>query len=84
MAFEKAFAYLSHRGFAQRVRTFSVSSATLELAAQALGTEPARIAKSLTFANGEGGHYGGVRRGCEGEQWKIQADLRHKGQNADL
>ena len=54
MAFEKAFAYLSDRGFAQRVRTFSVSSATVELAAQALGTEPARIAKSLTFANGEG------------------------------
>ena len=54
MAFEKAFTYLSDRGFAQRVQTFRVSSATVELAAQAVGTEPARIAKSLTFAGGEG------------------------------
>lgn len=32
-----------------RVQEFEVSSATVELAAQALGCEPARIAKSLTF-----------------------------------
>lgn len=49
MAFEKAMEYLSRQGFADRVQTFSVSSATVELAAQALNTEPARIAKSLTF-----------------------------------
>ena len=30
-----------------------MSSATVELAAQALGTEPARIAKSMTFLSGE-------------------------------
>ena len=54
MAYEKAFSYLSQRGYADRVRTFSVSSATVELAAQALDTEPARIAKSLTFSSGEG------------------------------
>lgn len=54
MAFEKAEKYLSDRGYADRVQTFPVSSATVELAARALGTEPARIAKSLTFANGEG------------------------------
>ena len=54
MAFEKAEKYLSDRGFADRIQTFQVSSATVELAAQALGTEPARIAKSLTFADGEG------------------------------
>lgn len=50
MAFEKAEKYLSDRGFAHRIQTFQVSSATVELAAQALGTEPARIAKSLTFS----------------------------------
>ena len=54
MAFEKAYDYLSQRGYADRVRTFSVSSATVELAANALGTEPAKIAKSLTFGNGDG------------------------------
>ena len=31
------------------VREFEVSSATVELAAQALGVEPARIAKTLSF-----------------------------------
>ena len=54
MAFEKAEKYLSDRGFGDRIQTFSVSSATVELAAQALGTEPALIAKSLTFSAGEG------------------------------
>ena len=53
MAFEKAYDYLSQRGYGERVKTFSVSSATVELAAKALGTEPARIAKSLTFEDGE-------------------------------
>ncbi|MGM9604061.1 MAG: YbaK/EbsC family protein [Faecousia sp.] len=54
MAFEKAEKYLSDRGFGDRIQTFQVSSATVELAARALGTEPARIAKSLTFSAGEG------------------------------
>ena len=50
MAFEKAYEFfLSDRGYADRVQTFDVSSATVELAAAALATEPARIAKSLTF-----------------------------------
>lgn len=53
MAFDKAYDYLSARGYGDRVYTFTVSSATVELAAQALGTEPARIAKSLTFLTGE-------------------------------
>ena len=54
MAFEKAYDFLARRGYGDRVRTFSVSSATVELAANALGTEPARIAQSLTFVDGEG------------------------------
>ena len=33
-----------------RIQEFSVSSATVELAAQAVGCEPARIAKTLSFA----------------------------------
>lgn len=49
MAFEKAKAYLEEKGFGDRVQEFEVSSATVELAAIAVGTEPARIAKSLTF-----------------------------------
>lgn len=49
MALDIALAYLSNRGYADRVKTFDVSSATVELAALAVGTEPAHIAKSLTF-----------------------------------
>ena len=41
--------YLSRFGLEGRVREFEVSSATVELAAEALGTEGARIAKSITL-----------------------------------
>ena len=37
-----------------RVREFTVSSATVELAALALGVEGARIAKTLSFKSGDG------------------------------
>ena len=49
MAFDKAKEYLDKVGYGDRVKTFDVSSATVELAAVAVGTEPAKIAKSLTF-----------------------------------
>lgn len=49
MAFDIAKKYLDEKGFGDRVLEFEVSSATVELAAVAVGTEPARIAKSLTF-----------------------------------
>ncbi len=50
MAIEKVRAYFRPLGLEERIQEFSVSSATVELAAQALGTEPARIAKTLSFA----------------------------------
>lgn len=49
MAFEVAKQYLDSKGYGDRVLVFDDSSATVELAAQRIGTEPARIAKSLTF-----------------------------------
>lgn len=49
MAIEQARAYFERYGMADRVREFAVSSATVELAAQALGCEPCRIAKTLSF-----------------------------------
>lgn len=36
-----------------RIREFDVSSATVELAAVAVGVEPARIAKTLSFRLGD-------------------------------
>ena len=45
--------YLAQFGADERVLEFPVSSATVELAAQALKCEPARIAKTLSFIAGE-------------------------------
>ena len=49
MSIEKVRAYLAPFGKADNIREFDVSSATVELAAQTVGVEPARIAKSLSF-----------------------------------
>ena len=49
MAIEEVKAYFSEYGIEDRIREFDVSSATVELAAQALGCEPCRIAKTLSF-----------------------------------
>jgi prolyl-tRNA editing enzyme YbaK/EbsC (Cys-tRNA(Pro) deacylase) len=49
MAIEKVKAYFNPFGIADRVQEFDVSSATVELAAQALHCEPCRIAKTLSF-----------------------------------
>lgn len=49
MSIEKGRAYFRQFGIEDRVREFDVSSATVELAALALGVEDARIAKTLSF-----------------------------------
>lgn len=54
MSIEKGRAYFRSLGIEDRVMEFEVSSATVELAAEALGVEGARIAKTLSFKNGEG------------------------------
>ena len=53
MSIEKVRAFMQVRGYAHRIQEFSVSSATVELAAAALGCEGSRIAKTLSFAIGE-------------------------------
>lgn len=54
MSIERARAHLARYGLEDRIRELTVSSATVALAAQALCCEPARIAKTLSFENGEG------------------------------
>ena len=49
MSIERVKAYFAAAGLADRVREFEVSSATVELAALALGCEGKRIAKTLSF-----------------------------------
>lgn len=54
MSMEKARAHLASFGLEGRIQEFTVSSATVGLAAEAVGCEPARIAKTLSFENGDG------------------------------
>lgn len=53
MAIEKVRDYFEGCGMANRILEFDSSSATVELAANALGCEPCRIAKTLSFMVGE-------------------------------
>lgn len=53
MSIEKVRTYFQMLGIADRIQEFPVSSATVELAAQALGVEGKRIAKTLSFLVGD-------------------------------
>ena len=54
MSIERARAHLARHGLEDRIKELTVSSATVALAAEALSCEPARIAKTLSFEQGEG------------------------------
>lgn len=53
MSIEKVRGYLKNFNLDGKIQEFPVSSATVALAAQALGCEEARIAKTLSFEMGE-------------------------------
>ena len=53
MSIEKVRAYFAAQGIENRIQEFPVSSATVELAAQALGVEGKRIAKTISFLVGD-------------------------------
>ena len=53
MALEKVITYFDSVGLKDRVKVFSQSSATVELAALAVGCEPAHIAKTMSFLQGD-------------------------------
>ena len=54
MSVEKAKAHLQRYGLADRIIEFDVSSATVSLAAAAVGVEEGKIAKSLGFMTPDG------------------------------
>ena len=54
MSIEKVRAYFASLGIADRIREFTVSSATVELAAAALGCNGAHIAKTMSFMTPDG------------------------------
>ena len=53
MALEKVISYFEQVGLRDRVMVFEQSSATVELAALAVGCEPAHIAKTMSFLQGD-------------------------------
>lgn len=53
MSLEKVTAYFDKYGLKDRVKIFNQSSATVELAAEAVGCEPAHIAKTMSFLLGD-------------------------------
>ncbi len=53
MAIDKVKAYFAQYGMEDRIMEMDKSSATVELAAQAVGCEPCRIAKTMSFLQGE-------------------------------
>jgi prolyl-tRNA editing enzyme YbaK/EbsC (Cys-tRNA(Pro) deacylase) len=55
MSIEIARRHLNKYGLAAKIIEFPVSSATVELAAQAAGVAPARICKTLSFKTDSGG-----------------------------
>lgn len=56
MSLESVKQYFKSFGKEEDIKEFSQSSATVELAAQAVGTDPARIAKTLSFYSKEKDH----------------------------
>ena len=53
MSLQKAEAYLESKGFLDHVITLEESTATVALAAQALGVQPGMIAKTMSFLQGD-------------------------------
>lgn len=51
---EKVVKYMQSFGMSDRIKEFETSSATVALAAAAIGTQPQRIAKTLAFKKDDG------------------------------
>ena len=79
MSVENVREYLKSFALDERVLELECSSATVELAAAAIGTEPQRIAKSLTFYGGDGACVMIVTAGdCKIDNAKFKATLGFK------
>ena len=78
MAIEKVRAFFRARGMEDRIREFDVSSATVELAAQAVGCEGARIGKTLSFVHGDGALLIVCAGDAKIDNSKFKAQFHHK------
>ena len=78
MAIEKVREYFKQFGMDGRILEFEVSSATVELAAQAVGVEAARITKTLAFKEGDSCILIGVAGDAKVDNKKFKAEFGYK------
>ena len=84
MSIEKVKEYFKEQGIEDRILEFSVSSATVALAAEALGCEPERIAKTLSFVKDEGCILVVAAGDARGDNGKFKAEFGRKAKMADF
>ena len=82
MSIEKVRQYFQPLGREQDILEFETSSATVELAAQAAGVIPARIAKTLSFLVDEGCVLIVTAGGRQDRQFQVQSHVPHQGKDA--
>ena len=79
MNIDKVRVYLKEQGFLDRLQEFEESTATVDLAAQALGTDPDQIAKTLSFYDRDGNAIlvvaAGKRR-IDNHKFKVQFGVK--------
>lgn len=78
MAIDQVREYLAKWGRSGDILEFTSSSATVELAAQALGVEPARIAKTLCFRGNDGAILIVAAGDAKTDNSKFKAEFRVK------
>lgn len=78
MAFEKARDYLKAYGFEDRIMLFEISTATVELAAEAVGCSPGMIAKTLSFMQKSGCVVIVMAGDCKIDNKKYKAEFSEK------
>lgn len=84
MSIEKVRAYFKEFGIEDRILEFSVSSATVALAAEALGCEPERIAKTLSFVKDDGCILVVAAGDARVDNAKFKAEFSMKAKMADF
>ena len=84
MSIEKVREYFKTVGIEDRILEFSVSSATVALAAEALGCEPERIAKTLSFVSGDGCILVVAAGDAKIDNGKFKAEFGMKAKMADF
>lgn len=84
MSIEKVREYFKELGIEDRISEFSTSSATVALAAEALGCEPERIAKTLSFVKDEGCILVVAAGDARVDNGKFKAEFGMKAKMADF